>query len=90
MKVWQQAYLFLYSMSVECLPVSCLVTFCISPQIENADDVLIMPLERFRKEQISAAKVRIYYDWTPEKGAIEARNSGLSCILIFLLQFFFS
>lgn len=65
MKVWQQAYLFLYSMSVECLPVSCLVTFCISPQIENADDVLIMPLERFRKEQISAAKVRRYYDLTP-------------------------
>ena len=27
------------------------------PQIENANDVLIMPLERFRKEQISAAKV---------------------------------
>uniref|UniRef100_A0A672FTR8 Rho GTPase-activating protein 26 n=1 Tax=Salarias fasciatus TaxID=181472 RepID=A0A672FTR8_SALFA len=26
--------------------------------IENANDVLIMPLERFRKEQISAAKVR--------------------------------
>ncbi|GLD51919.1 rho GTPase-activating protein 26 [Lates japonicus] len=24
--------------------------------IENANDVLIMPLERFRKEQISAAK----------------------------------
>lgn len=32
------------------------VSFC--PQIENANDVLIMPLERFRKEQISAAKVR--------------------------------
>uniref|UniRef100_A0AAZ3RV41 Rho GTPase-activating protein 26 n=1 Tax=Oncorhynchus tshawytscha TaxID=74940 RepID=A0AAZ3RV41_ONCTS len=30
--------------------------------IENADDVLIMPLERFRKEQISAAKVRRYYE----------------------------
>lgn len=31
---------------------------CVSLQIENANDVLIMPLERFRKEQISAAKVR--------------------------------
>lgn len=29
-----------------------------SPQIENASDVLILPLERFRKEQIGAAKVR--------------------------------
>ncbi len=29
-----------------------------SPQIENANDVLILPLERFRKEQIGAAKVR--------------------------------
>lgn len=26
-------------------------------QIQNADDVLITPLERFRKEQIGAAKV---------------------------------
>lgn len=33
------------------------VFFCVS-QIENANDVLILPLERFRKEQISAAKVR--------------------------------
>lgn len=30
----------------------------VSPQIENANDVLISPLERFRKEQIGAAKVR--------------------------------
>ncbi len=30
----------------------------VSPQIENASDVLILPLERFRKEQIGAAKVR--------------------------------
>lgn len=28
-------------------------------QIENASQVLIFPLERFRKEQISAAKVRL-------------------------------
>lgn len=28
-------------------------------QIENASDVLITPLEKFRKEQIGAAKVRI-------------------------------
>lgn len=34
------------------------VSLCVCPQIENANDVLIMPLERFRKEQISAAKVR--------------------------------
>uniref|UniRef100_A0A673YZH3 Rho GTPase-activating protein 26 n=1 Tax=Salmo trutta TaxID=8032 RepID=A0A673YZH3_SALTR len=55
-------------MSVECLPVSCLVTSCISPQIENADDVLIMPLERFRKEQISAAKeAKKKYDKETEK-----------------------
>lgn len=27
-------------------------------QIENASDVLITPLEKFRKEQIGAAKVR--------------------------------
>lgn len=27
-------------------------------QIQNADDVLITPLEKFRKEQIGAAKVR--------------------------------
>lgn len=32
----------------------CVCVFC---QIENANDVLILPLERFRKEQISAAKV---------------------------------
>lgn len=34
-----------------------LISVCVS-QIENANDVLILPLERFRKEQISAAKVR--------------------------------
>lgn len=28
-------------------------------QIENASEVLITPLEKFRKEQIGAAKVRI-------------------------------
>lgn len=27
-------------------------------QVQNADDVLITPLEKFRKEQIGAAKVR--------------------------------
>lgn len=27
-------------------------------QIQNADDVLITPLEKFRKEQIGAAKVK--------------------------------
>lgn len=31
----------------------------VSLQIENANDVLILPLERFRKEQIAAAKVRV-------------------------------
>uniref|UniRef100_A0A8C7LC17 Rho GTPase activating protein 26 n=1 Tax=Oncorhynchus kisutch TaxID=8019 RepID=A0A8C7LC17_ONCKI len=36
--------------------------------IENADDVLIMPLERFRKEQISAAKeAKKKYDKETEK-----------------------
>lgn len=35
------------------------VFFFIFPfQIQNADDVLITPLEKFRKEQIGAAKVR--------------------------------
>lgn len=28
-------------------------------QIQNADDVLISPLEKFRKEQIGAVKVRL-------------------------------
>lgn len=28
-------------------------------QIQNADDVLISPLERFRKEQIGAVKVQL-------------------------------
>lgn len=32
------------------------IFFCL--QIDNANDVLITPLERFRKEQIGAAKVR--------------------------------
>lgn len=31
------------------------ILFC--SQIQNADDVLISPLERFRKEQIGAVKV---------------------------------
>lgn len=30
---------------------------CLCPQIENASEVLITPLEKFRKEQIGAAKV---------------------------------
>lgn len=30
---------------------------CVCPQIENASEVLITPLEKFRKEQIGAAKV---------------------------------
>lgn len=34
------------------------LTALVSPQIDNASDVLITPLERFRKEQIGAAKVR--------------------------------
>lgn len=34
--------------------VSCV---CRCPQIENASEVLITPLEKFRKEQIGAAKV---------------------------------
>ncbi len=40
------------------LPVClCLFVFYFSFQIQNADDVLITPLEKFRKEQIGAAKV---------------------------------
>lgn len=30
---------------------------CLTLQIQNANDVLIAPLEKFRKEQIGAAKV---------------------------------
>lgn len=41
-----------------CLCVCVRVCLVLILQIENANDVLIMPLERFRKEQISAAKVR--------------------------------
>uniref|UniRef100_A0A8C6Q3S9 Rho GTPase-activating protein 26 n=1 Tax=Nothobranchius furzeri TaxID=105023 RepID=A0A8C6Q3S9_NOTFU len=37
--------------------------------IENASDVLIMPLERFRKEQISAAKVRVAATGLPKDSA---------------------
>uniref|UniRef100_A0A8C7J4M2 Rho GTPase activating protein 26 n=1 Tax=Oncorhynchus kisutch TaxID=8019 RepID=A0A8C7J4M2_ONCKI len=41
---------------------------CIGELIENANDVLIMPLERFRKEQISAAKeAKKKYDKETEK-----------------------
>uniref|UniRef100_A0A8C5HBR4 Rho GTPase-activating protein 26 n=1 Tax=Gouania willdenowi TaxID=441366 RepID=A0A8C5HBR4_GOUWI len=41
---------------------------CIGERIENANDVLIMPLERFRKEQISAAKeAKKKYDKETEK-----------------------
>uniref|UniRef100_A0A8C8HY62 Rho GTPase-activating protein 26 n=1 Tax=Oncorhynchus tshawytscha TaxID=74940 RepID=A0A8C8HY62_ONCTS len=49
--------------------ISCVMTdLCISAQIENANDVLIMPLERFRKEQISAAKeAKKKYDKETEK-----------------------
>lgn len=36
---------------------SLLTRFCFFFQIQNADDVLISPLERFRKEQIGAVKV---------------------------------
>lgn len=38
--------------------ICCCAVFHVCRQIENANDVLIMPLERFRKEQISAAKVQ--------------------------------
>lgn len=36
-----------------------LLIFAFLPQIENASEVLITPLEKFRKEQIGAARVRI-------------------------------
>lgn len=39
-----------------CLPSFFFAVFAF--QIQNADDVLITPLEKFRKEQIGAAKVR--------------------------------
>lgn len=32
-------------------------SLCLTLQIQNANDVLIAPLEKFRKEQIGAAKV---------------------------------
>lgn len=37
-------------------------------QIQNADDVLITPLEKFRKEQIGAAKVRAPHHTWPHSG----------------------
>uniref|UniRef100_A0A8C6SFJ0 Rho GTPase activating protein 26 n=1 Tax=Neogobius melanostomus TaxID=47308 RepID=A0A8C6SFJ0_9GOBI len=44
------------------------IKLTMSFQIENANDVLIMPLERFRKEQISAAKeAKKRYDKETEK-----------------------
>ncbi|AWO99961.1 putative rho GTPase-activating protein 26 [Scophthalmus maximus] len=48
--------------------------------IENANDVLIMPLERFRKEQISAAKeAKKKYDKETEKYcAVLEKNLSLS------------
>ncbi|KAJ4930252.1 hypothetical protein JOQ06_019258 [Pogonophryne albipinna] len=48
--------------------------------IENASDVLIMPLERFRKEQISAAKeARKKYDKETEKYcAVQEKHLSLS------------
>lgn len=50
----------------------CLTFFLLlSPQIQNADDVLITPLEKFRKEQIGAAKVG---DHLHEQLAIEKRR----------------
>lgn len=38
------------------------VFFLLLVQIQNADDVLISPLEKFRKEQIGAVKVRLQLD----------------------------
>ncbi|NWW42291.1 RHG26 protein, partial [Pedionomus torquatus] len=41
---------------------------CLCPQIENANEVLITPLEKFRKEQIGAAKdAKKKYDKETEK-----------------------
>uniref|UniRef100_A0A8D3BU21 Rho GTPase-activating protein 26 n=1 Tax=Scophthalmus maximus TaxID=52904 RepID=A0A8D3BU21_SCOMX len=53
---------------------------CIGELIENANDVLIMPLERFRKEQISAAKeAKKKYDKETEKYcAVLEKNLSLS------------
>lgn len=47
-----------WNLSFSPTPVSLFTFLCFSFQIQNADDVLITPLEKFRKEQIGAAKVR--------------------------------
>lgn len=59
----------------------CLTFFLLlSPQIQNADDVLITPLEKFRKEQIGAAKVG---DHLHEQLAIEKRRVFLlGCVRV--------
>lgn len=44
-------------------------------QIQNADDVLITPLEKFRKEQIGAAKVRDLQHTWPHSDTGPAQSS---------------
>lgn len=58
------------------------VFVCVPPQIENANDVLIMPLERFRKEQISAAKVRTLKCKTTKPVAELSSASRMLCTSI--------
>lgn len=48
--------LYIFGMTSSCATVLHCFAFFFS-QIQNADDVLISPLERFRKEQIGAVKV---------------------------------
>lgn len=63
----------------------CCVPFFLS-QIQNADDVLISPLERFRKEQIGAVKVYLHFlelkghcwvDYELELLSLAVQHSGL-------------
>ena len=44
----------------DALVLTAVIVVFFTPQIQNADDVLISPLERFRKEQIGAVKVRLH------------------------------
>lgn len=55
---------------------------CLCPQIENASEVLITPLEKFRKEQIGAAKVSCCCTELPSPpGALRGfRSSTRSCV----------
>lgn len=52
--VWRLGFYLSVKLTSVCITAFLWFSF----QIQNADDVLITPLEKFRKEQIGAAKVR--------------------------------